>query len=252
MQEKSALDRAIAMVRDLRNRCAWDRVQTRSTLRPYLVEEVHELDHAIALDDAAAIRREVADLLLHLAWQLVLAEEAGEFSPDDAASDLERKMKRRHPHLFELGPKEPWEILKRKESGTGVLRGLPPSLPDLLMAFRLGERAAGVGFDWPDVGGPLAKVREELGEVEAALAEGDPDHVEREVGDLLFAAVNVARKAGVRPGVALERANARFRRRFEAVERLAAERDIDLSTAGIDRLEELWVLAKRDEGAGHG
>src|SRR5262249_20041063 len=189
MQEKSALDRAIAMVRDLRNRCAWDRVQTRSTLRPYLVEEVHELDHAIATDDRAAIRREVADLLLHLAWQLVLAEDAGEFNPDDAASDLERKMMRRHPHLFELGPKEPWEVLKRKETGAGVLRGLPPSLPDLLMAFRLGERAAGVGFDWPDVQGPVAKVREELAEVESALAEGDPGQIEREVGDLLFAAV---------------------------------------------------------------
>jgi uncharacterized protein YabN with tetrapyrrole methylase and pyrophosphatase domain len=120
------------------------------------------------------------------------------------------------------------------------------------MAFRLGERAAGVGFDWPDVQGPLAKVREELGEVEAAVAEGDPEQVEREVGDLLFAAVNVARKAGVRPGGALERANARFRRRFEVVERLAAERDIDLSTAGIDRLEELWVVAKRGEDAAHG
>jgi MazG family protein len=255
MQEKSALDRAIAMVRDLRNRCAWDRVQTRSTLRPYLVEEVHELDHAIATDDPAAIRREVADLLLHLAWQLVLAEEAGEFGPDDAASDLERKMMRRHPHLFDLGPKEPWEMLKRRESGPGVLRGLPPSLPELLMAYRLGERAAGIGFDWPDVRGPLEKVREELGEVEAALAERNPEHVEHEIGDLLFAAVNVARKAGVRPSLALERANARFRRRFESVERIAAERGIDLSTAGIDRLEQLWALAKREEagpGAPHG
>src|ERR1041384_924011 len=103
MQEKSALGRAMEMVRDLRARCPWDRVQTRETLRPYLTEEVRELDHAIAEGDPDAIRREVSDLLLHLAWQLVLALELGEFTPEDAAADLERKMKRRHPHLFGLG-----------------------------------------------------------------------------------------------------------------------------------------------------
>src|ERR1051326_4561121 len=133
MQEKSALGRAMEMVRDLRARCPWDRVQTRETLRPYLIEEVHELDHAIAGADPAAIRDEVADLLLHLAWQLVLAEEMGEFTSEAAADDLEAKMKRRHPHLFGLGPKEEWERLKRAEPGTraaeqGLLDGLPPSL----------------------------------------------------------------------------------------------------------------------------
>ncbi|HEV8613656.1 MAG TPA: MazG nucleotide pyrophosphohydrolase domain-containing protein, partial [Gemmatimonadales bacterium] len=115
MQEESALGRAMAMVRELRIRCPWDRIQTRETLRPYLVEEVHELDQALGSGDPAAIRDEVADLLLHVAWQLVLAEECGEFTPDDAAGDVELKMKRRHPHLFELGRQESWEKLKQSE-----------------------------------------------------------------------------------------------------------------------------------------
>jgi len=242
MQDNSALGRAVAMVEDLRNRCAWDRVQTRDTLRPYLLEEVHELDHALGSGDAAAIRHEVADLLLHLAWQIVLGKELGEFGADDVAGDLETKMKRRHPHLFDLGQSERWESLKRKERTGGVLDGLPPSLPELLMGFRLQERAAGVGFDWPDATGPAAKVREELAEVEAETEAGRLDH---EIGDLLFSVINLARKVGVHPGPALERANARFRERFGVVERLAAERGIELHGAGLEVLDQLWEEAKK-------
>jgi MazG family protein len=242
MQDNSALGRAVAMVEDLRNRCAWDRVQTRDTLRPYLLEEVHELDHALGSGDAAAIRHEVADLLLHLAWQIVLGKELGEFGADDVAGDLEAKMKRRHPHLFDLGQSERWESLKRKERTGGVLDGLPPSLPELLMGFRLQERAAGVGFDWPDATGPAAKVREELAEVEAETEAGRLDH---EIGDLLFSVINLARKVGVHPGPALERANARFRERFGVVERLAAERGIELHGAGLEVLDQLWEEAKK-------
>lgn len=241
MQENDALERALEMVRDLRRRCPWDRAQTRETLRPYLIEEVHELDHALGQGEPAAIRDEVADLLLHLAWQLVLAEEQGEFTPADAADRLEAKMKRRHPHLFELGKAEQWEALKRRESGSPLLEGLPPTLPELLMAYRLQERAAAVGFDWPDPGGPAAKVREELAEVEAEL---DPGRLDHEIGDLLFAVVNLGRKLGVQPGAALERANGRFRSRFTAIERLAAERGIEVHTAGLDTLDRLWEEAK--------
>lgn len=248
MQEKSALGRAMAMVRDLRERCPWDRVQTRETLRPYLVEEVHELDQAIGSGDPVTIRHEVADLLLHLAWQLVLAEDAGEFTADDAAGDLEQKMRRRHPHLFDLGPKESWEILKRREGEKpgGVLHGLPASLPELLAAFRLQERAAGVGFDWPDTEGPAAKVREELVEVldELPRTEANAERLDHEVGDLLFSVVNLARKAGIQPGPALERANRRFRERFGRVERLAAERGVDVATAGLEALDRLWDEVK--------
>ena len=251
MQEKSALGRAMEMVRDLRNRCAWDRVQTRQTLRPYLIEEVHELDQAIGQDDRSAIRQEVADLLLHLAWQMVLAEEAGEFTPEDAASDLEQKMKRRHPHLFDLGPKEAWEILKKREGkaagARGVLAGLPPTLPELLMAYRLQERAAGIGFDWPDWAGPAEKVREELSEVMAELpaSTGSSERIDQEIGDLLFSVVNLARKAGVHPGPALARANQRFTQRFGMIEQLAGGRGIDLATAGLPALDDLWNEAKR-------
>jgi uncharacterized protein YabN with tetrapyrrole methylase and pyrophosphatase domain len=254
------------MVRDLRQRCPWDRVQTRETIRPYLVEEVFELDHAIAEGDARSIREEVADLLLHLGWQLVLGEERREFTADEVASDLEQKMRRRHPHLFDLGPAEQWARLKRKEKRRGVLEGLPPALPSLLMAYRLQERAAGVGFDWPDTAGPLEKVREELGEVEEELeaarrrggeAAGEPaastepiyptppEELVDEIGDLLFAVVNLARKARVQPHTALDRANLKFKARFEKIEALATERGIEMATAGLEQLDELWDEVKR-------
>lgn len=249
MQDDSALDRAVKMVKDLRARCAWDRIQTRATLRPYLIEEVHELDAALGDGDAAAIRDEVADLMLHLAWQLVLGEEAGEFTPADIADQLVAKMRRRHPHLFDLGPAEQWQSLKARERkhDHGTLAGLPSTLPTLLLAYRLQERAAGVGFDWPDVAGPIDKVREELTEVEHELASGDESAKENltdEIGDLLFAVVNLARKADVHPGPALDRANRKFRQRFEQVERLAKERGIVMETAGLAKLDELWDEVK--------
>jgi MazG family protein len=242
------------MVSDLRDRCPWDRVQTRTTLRPYLVEEALELDYALGEGDGAAIREEVSDLLLHLAWQLVLARELGEFTPDDVAGDLERKMKRRHPHLFDLGPREQWETLKRKEKGRGVLDGLPP-LPALLMAFRLQERAASVGFDWPDAEGPALKVAEELSELRAETdgrtdeqTDGVPTpELVAEVGDLLFAVVNLARKLGVAPDNALQAANRKFTRRFQKVESIAAERGVDLHTAGLEALDQIWNEVKAGE-----
>ena len=252
MQDDSALGRAVAMVSDLRARCSWDRVQTRETLRPYLIEEVHELDAALAAGDTAAIRDEVADLLLHLAWQLVLGVETGEFTADEIADDLVAKMRRRHPHLFDLGPAEQWSALKARERkpDQGALDGLPPTLPDLLMSYRLQERAAGVGFDWPDIAGPVAKVREELAEVEEELASEDAGASERltnEIGDLLFAVVNLARKSSVHPGPARDRATRKFRERFGAVERLAAARGIAMESAGLEKLDQLWDEVKRGE-----
>lgn len=257
----------MAIVRDLRERCPWDRAQTRETLRPYLVEEVLELEHALADGDVAAIRTELSDFLLHLAFQLVIAEEHEEFTATHVADELMTKMHRRHPHLFGLGPAESWERIKRRERRGSVLGGIIPTLPSLLMAFRLQERAASVGFDWPDVEGPLVKVREELAEVESHLRAGggnqsaDPDpnapgpapsdELIEEIGDLLFAAVNLARKARVQPGPALDRANRKFRRRFEEIERIATERGIDVGTAGLEVLDGLWeeVKSQRTEKA---
>lgn len=251
MQDDSALDRAIAMVADLRERCGWDRVQTRRTLRPYLLEEAHELAAALDGDDPGPIREEVADLMLHLAWQLVLGRETGEFTPDDVADLVVAKMRRRHPHLFDLGEREQWETLKARErkAGHGVLDGLPATLPELLMSFRLQERAAGVGFDWPDTNGPLAKVHEELAEVEGELLGGGNAHqrLEDELGDLLFAVVNLARKAGVQPGLALDRANRKFAGRFRAIERIAHERGVTLGEASLEELDAIWDEVKAGE-----
>jgi uncharacterized protein YabN with tetrapyrrole methylase and pyrophosphatase domain len=253
------------MVRDLRARCPWDRAQTRQSLRPYLVEEVLELDQALGEGERDSIRDELSDLLLHLAFQLVIAEELGEFSPDDVAEGLERKMRRRHPHLFDLGDAEPWERIKRKERRGRTLAGITPTLPALLKAYRLQERAASVGFDWPDAAGPSAKVREELAEVEAELRRRPPhprpaapaepadpntptpapsESLVEEIGDLLFAVVNLARKAGVQPGPALDGANRKFRDRFEDVERLAEARGIELHGAGLETLDGLWDEVK--------
>jgi nucleoside triphosphate diphosphatase len=268
MQDNSALGRALAMVRNLRARCPWDRAQTRESLRPYLVEEVLELDQALGEGERDSIRDELSDLLLHLAFQLVIAEELGEFSPDDVAAGLERKMCRRHPHLFDLGDAEPWERIKRKERQGRTLAGITPTLPPLLKAYRLQERAASVGFDWPDAAGPSAKVREELAEVETELgqrpthrraaAPADPntpapapsDALVEEIGDLLFAVVNLARKAGVPPGPALDGANRKFRDRFEAVERLAEARGVELHGAGLETLDGLWEEVKEGGQAG--
>ena len=246
-----ALARALALVRDLRARCPWDRAQTRATLRPYLVEEALELDHALKQGDAARLRDELGDLLLHLAFQLVIGEERGEFDAETVTGALEQKMRRRHPHLFGLGDKPPsWELGKR---GTGkekrsVLDGMPATLPPLLMAYRLQERAAGVGFDWPDATGPMQKVKEETAELEAEMRDagnGMRAALQDEIGDLLFAVVNLARKLAIDPRAALEKANDKFTRRFEGVERLAEQRGLDLGRAGLADLDRLWDEVKR-------
>jgi ATP diphosphatase len=260
MQEPSALGRIVDLVRDLRLRCPWDAAQTPESLRPYFVEEAMELDHAVGLGDGRRIREELGDVLLHVAFQIVLAEERGDFGAQDLTAAVEQKMWRRHPHLFaedgtptdESVGKETirrrWEATKAKENGAdrpSVLDGIPPRLPALLAAYRLQERAAGVGFDWPDRHGPLAKVREELGELESEVAVGPGGTgIRDEVGDLLFAVVNLARKLGCDPRAALEQANAKFERRFRAIERLATERGIDVHTAGLEVLDALWDEAK--------
>ena len=257
----AALGRALALVRDLRTRCPWDGAQTPETLRPYLVEEALELDQAIGAGDPGPIQAELGDLLLNVAFQIVIAEERGAFDAEDVTRGLEEKMWHRHPHLFGHGARPvSCEAAQRapraQDPGTsgaghhGTLSGLPPTLPRLLMACRLQERAAGVGFDWPDAKGPAEKVREELVEVEReALGHGpgsNPDggQLEAEIGDLLFAVVNLSRKLGVDPRAALEKANAKFKTRFEGVERLARERGIDLAHAGLAVLDRLWDEVK--------
>src|SRR6266576_5986979 len=255
----TALARALALVRDLRARCPWDHAQTRETLRPYLVEEALELDQALTHGTPAELRDELGDVLLHVAFQIVIGEERREFDAETVTRALEEKMWRRHPHLFGDSPtpdREGWERVKRREqgAGSGTLRGLPPSLPPLLMAFRLQERAAGVGFDWPDAKGPMAKVKEEIVELEVEMRDagsGMRDALQDEIGDLLFAVVNLSRKLSIDPRTALERANEKFRRRFEQVERLAAERGVDVGRASLEKLDELWDEVKASDAHGH-
>lgn len=251
MSTDAALGRALAMVRDLRARCPWDAAQTPQTLRPYLVEEVLELDQAIAREETAGLAEELGDVLLHLAFQIVIAQEAGRLDAEAVTRSLEDKMKRRHPHLFDLGAKpRSWEHGKRSAASAshGVLAGLPPTLPALLTAYRLQERAAGVGFDWPDAEGPLAKVREETEELERETrASGDvnPEAVQDEVGDLLFAVVNLARKLDLDAEHDLREATDRFGRRFAYMEETLEAAGRTVKSASPDEQNALWEEAKR-------
>ena len=257
MQDKPGLQDTLELMRDLRVRCEWDAEQTHDSLRPYLIEEAYELDAAIQSGIDALMREELGDLLLQVLFHSVVAEERGAFDFGDVASALITKMKARHPHLYGDGVKEPWEKMKSK-TRKHIGDGLPEGMPSLHRAHRLQDRAGGVGFDWPDVEGPIEKVAEELRESAEVLRERpvlvspsgapiqDERHaeVEGELGDLLFACVNLCRKAGVHASLALDKANAKFERRFTAVEKLAAERGIEVSKAGLEVLDTLWDEVK--------
>jgi nucleoside triphosphate diphosphatase len=249
MQDKTTLEDTLALMRDLRRRCEWDAAQTHESLRPYLIEESHEVDEALRAADDRLLREELGDLLLQILFHSVIAEERGAFDLHGVAETLVAKMRGRHPHLYGDGAREPWERMKAKRRAS-IVDGLPIGLPALHRAYRLQERAAGVGFDWPDMAGPTDKVEEELTEVRAELASGaSGERLESELGDLLFACVNLCRKAGVHPALALERSNATFVRRFRGVEALARERGIELEEASLATLDELWDEVKRAERA---
>jgi ATP diphosphatase len=261
METKRSLDDTLALMRDLRARCEWDAAQTHDSLRPYLVEEAHELDDAIRQHNDPLMREELGDVLLQVLFHSVMAEERGAFAFSDVAQGLITKMKGRHPHLYGDAAKEPWERMKSRHRQS-IADGLPAGLPSLHRAHRLQDRAAGVGFDWPDVEGPVQKVEEELKEVQAELETSPPPKageppvlderhyaLEAELGDLLFAVVNLCRKAGVHASIALDKANSKFERRFRRIEQLAKERGIDVGHVGLEKLDELWDEAKREESA---
>ena len=252
MQEKAGLSEALELMKDLRRRCEWDAAQTHESLRPYLIEEAYEVDDAIRAGNDTQLREELGDLLLQVLFHSVVAEERRAFDFGDVAEGFLRKMKSRHPHLYDGGERQSWEGMKAKTRAS-LVDGLPADLPALHRAFRLQDRAAGVGFDWPDAAGPAAKVEEELAEVRAAIAVGahgagygvpDPA-LEEELGDLLFSAVNLCRKLGVHPSLALDKANTKFAGRFQDVESLAKSRGIEVHAAGLEVLDGLWNEAKR-------
>jgi MazG family protein len=262
MQAKPSLEDTLSLMRDLRARCDWDAAQTHESLRPYLIEEAYEVDDAIRAGDDVKLREELGDLLLQVLFHSVVAEERGAFTMYDVAAGFIAKMKGRHPHLYGDGVKQSWEEMKAKRRSS-IVDGLPVDLPALHRAFRLQDRAAGVGFDWPDVSGPIEKVEEELREVrdelkespsgasnseESEPARADADkRLEEEIGDLLFAVVNLSRKAGVHPALALDKANVKFARRFGAVEQMAAARGFKPGEASLEQLDRMWDEVKDAE-----
>jgi len=258
MQAKPSLEDTLSLMRDLRARCDWDAAQTHESLRPYLIEEAYEVDDAIRAGDDVKLREELGDLLLQVLFHAILAEERGAFTMYDVAEGFITKMTGRHPHLYGDGVRQSWEEMKAKRRSS-IVDGLPADLPALHRAFRLQDRAAGVGFDWPDVAGPIEKVEEELGEVRDELKESPASkspgpvfdaayqRLEDEIGDLLFAVVNLSRKAGVHPALALDKANVKFARRFGAVEQMAAARGFKPGEASLEQLDGMWDEVKDTE-----
>jgi len=238
----------MARLRDPVRGCEWDTVQTFATIAPYTIEEAYEVADAIERADMADLKDELGDLLLQVVFHARMAEEAGDFALKDVVAAICDKMERRHPHIFgdaTEGGHYLWEQIKAAERGAkgaeSALDGVAVGLPALLRAEKLQKRAARTGFDWPDTSGPRAKIDEEIAEVEAA---GDAER-EEEVGDLLFAVVNWARKLGIDPEAALRSANTKFERRFKAME--AA--DEKFAERNLDEQEALWQAAKARERA---
>jgi MazG family protein len=233
--------------------CPWDREQTHSSLRPLLVEECYEVLDAIERSDDANLREELGDVLLHIAMHAQMASERGAFSLEEVAITVCEKMIRRHPHVF--GDKlaadsdavlRQWEQIKRVEKGgaAGVLDNLTASLPALLKAQTAQKKASRVGFDWPDIEPVFAKFSEEIAEVREAIAENDPSALESEVGDLLFTAVNLARKLGVDAETALAGSTNRFISRFQGIERELEAGGRKVAETPLDELDRLWKKMK--------
>lgn len=238
----------MARLRDPQRGCEWDVAQDFSTIAPYTIEEAYEVADAIARGDLRDLKDELGDLLLQVVFHSRMAEEAGAFALQDVIDAISDKMERRHPHIFRgaaEGGHHLWETIKAEERGQrdagGALDGVALGLPALLRAEKLQKRAARVGFDWPDAAGARAKVDEELVEVETAP---DAEARAEEIGDLLFAVVNWARKLGVEPEAALRAANGKFERRFRAMESAAGE---EFAALDLDAKEALWQAVKRDE-----
>lgn len=236
------LDNIMKRLRDRETGCEWDSVQTFETIAPYTIEEAYEVADAIARGDMDALADELGDLQLQVVFHARMAEEGGHFTLQDVLSRISDKLERRHPHIFgdaEEGGHHLWEVIKAEERAKlddkSALAGVALALPALERAAKLQKRAARTGFDWPDIEGPKAKILEELGEVEQAPA----DELEEEVGDLLFAVVNLARFLKIDPEEALRKANRKFERRFREIEKAPGFAEMTL-----DEKERLWVAAK--------
>ncbi len=270
MQPSRDLRRLIeimAALRDPKGGCPWDLEQTFASIVPFTIEEAYEVADAIERGDAEDLREELGDLLLQVVFHARMAEEAGLFDFGGVVEAITEKLIRRHPHVFgdardldSEAVKALWGRIKADEKraraetraragldpepAPGALGGVPKTMPALTRAAKLQEKAAKVGFDWDDVGGVVAKLREEIAEAEAEIEAGAKEKLAAEIGDLLFAAVNLARFVEVEPEAALRGANAKFERRFSHIERRLAERGRRPEGASLDQMEALWQEAK--------
>ncbi len=258
-----AMARLLAVMAKLRDPiagCPWDVEQSFDTIAPYTIEEAYEVADAIAKKDMAALREELGDLLFQVVFHARMAEEDKRFAFDDVARDLADKMIRRHPHVFAKREDktaeeqtEAWEATKAHErqakAQSGALDGVPLALPAAMRAQKLQKRASRVGFDWGTAGAALDKVEEEVEELRVELAIADQKKLEEEVGDVLFAMVNVARLAGVDAETALRGANAKFERRFRRVEEKLYDKGRTPAESDLAEMDKLWDEAKKEERA---
>jgi MazG family protein len=241
--------------------CPWDREQTHASLRNDLLEEAHEVIEAIDNRDDAHFCEELGDLLLQVVMHSQMAAEESRFDFDQVARGIGEKLIRRHPHVFgekKLGDTEAvlkqWDEIKRAEKNThrdaSILDGISPALPALMRAEKVQKKAARVGFDWDDLHGVIAKIREETAEIEEAVASKESSALEEEIGDLLFSVVNLARKAKIHPEVSLHQATGKFTRRFQKLETILKERSLAFDQLNLAELDKIWDEVKREERGG--
>lgn len=254
-QQLKAIDRLLTIMDELREGCPWDKKQTFESLRHLTIEETYELSEALLENDPEEIKNELGDVLLHIIFYAKIGSEKEVFDIGDIAHAISEKLIQRHPHVYgdvrvsgEEEVKKNWEKLKLKEGNQSVLSGVPKSLPSLVMASRMQDKAAGIGFDWDNINGVREKINEELQELEHEVAHGDKDKITAELGDVFFSLVNYARFLGVNPDDALASTNKRFRSRFEAMEKQALAKKITLSTLSSQQWELLWQSAKKQVG----
>jgi XTP/dITP diphosphohydrolase len=256
-QAAEAFDRLLCMMDDLREKCPWDKKQTMDTLRHLTIEETYELSEAVLQGDLNEVKKEVGDLFLHLVFYAKIGSEQGAFDVTDSLNSLCEKLISRHPHIYgdvvadtEEQVKANWETLKLKEGNKSVLGGVPNSLPALVKAMRIQEKARGAGFDWEEKEQVWKKVEEELGEFKETfvgkdLTEADRNEAEGELGDLMFSLVNFARFIDLNPETAVERTNRKFIKRFQHLEKRAAEIGKALSEMTLAEMDVYWEEAKK-------
>lgn len=249
------IERLKTLMDKLRVGCPWDAEQTFESIAPYTIEEAYEVSEAIDRKDMASLREELGDLLFQVIFQTKISSEIAGFNFDDVCDDLTRKMVDRHPHVFEFTDERTsqeqtvsWEEVKaaeRKAKGhKSLLDDVPLALPELMRAAKLQKRAAQVGFDWPNLDGVMNKIIEEAQEVADAAASKDQDAIEDEIGDLIFAVTNLARKLDIDPELALRRTNTKFTKRFNYIEESAKAKGRDVKQMSLDDMEALWQDAK--------